>query len=162
MSAQRCAVSFAASREPGSTNGTIAASGATRTPSSVAAAALPTSFFASTETVGSPRVPRTRIGVRSVSGLKSFGETTARRSIASVLSDTEPSTKIVESVVFTHEHLGLGDAAGDVEIDHVAQERQRLVARQLEAERLGDVEAQHLDDEVRDRARRARGRECRR
>ena len=60
----------------------------------------------SSDTWGLLNVPCTLIGVRTLSGLKSLGTTTARRSSASVASDKEPSIHTAESAVSTTITLG--------------------------------------------------------
>ena len=98
--AQLASFSVASFLAPGSMKGMIAASGLSSA-SNPAAPALPASLPSSSDTAGWPKVPLTWTGVRSVNGLKSLGETTARRSRLSSRSDTVPSIQIVESFVLT-------------------------------------------------------------
>ena len=96
-------------------------------------------------------MPRTWIGVRTVSGLKSFGATTPRKSSASVASESEPSTHSVESCVATTNTFGPHHAILDDEVADVARDAQRLVALHEQADRLRDVEPTGLHDQVRER-----------
>ena len=88
-----------------SISGINAASGFTNASSTEAAIFIATGA-ASIDTAGSLKLPFTRSGARSVSGLKSFGTTTARRSSASLASDSEPSTESAESTVSSTNRRG--------------------------------------------------------
>ena len=119
---------FASSRDARIDEGHDRRERAAAAPAAPPRAALPTSLPTSSDTAGSPSVPRTRTGVRSVSGLKSFGETTARRSRLS--SRTTPCRRSRSSsrVVLTTNTFGRATPLDDVEVDDVALDRQRLVA----------------------------------
>ena len=129
----------------------IAASGLSNA-SSPAAPALPTSLPSSSETAGLPkraldvhrRAQRQRAEVLGRDDRAQVEALVAQRHRA-----VDPDRRVAR---VDDEHLRPGDALDDVEVGDVAQDRQRIVALDHHAERLGDVESRRLDGEVRDGA----------
>ncbi len=123
---------------------------------SCASTMAPTSLAAigplCSETLGCEKLPVTRSGVRRVSGLKSFGLTTARRSkrAAGQRQRAIHQNRGVRGVDHHHprpQHAALGHQVG-----HRARHLQRVVALDEQAQTFGDVDAGSLDEQMRHRS----------